>query len=192
MDNNLFKLAGIFWIVCALVPIMTTIIKKTRSIGEIKIFAAGFVIYFVWIAAALFTVTVAPAAALMIVMPVGLVALFNLFSDYYGDDAAVLSFGMSQGSLAVCALWAIICIGNILTIDDPTLCACHAERVSYHHFSLFMILAAARTAAAFASASAMKKICSSEKMSGTRAGILAAIISAAGIIFDFIILVSLS
>lgn len=192
MDNNLFKLAGIFWIVCALVPIMTTVIKKTRSIGEIKIFASGFVIYFVWIAAALFTVTVAPAAVLMIVLPVGLVSLFNFFSYSYGDDAAALSLGMAQGSLAVCALWAVICIGEILTIDDPTLCACHAERVSYHHFSLFMILAAARTAAAFASAFAMKKICSSEKMSGTRAGILAAIISAAGIIFDFIILVSLS
>lgn len=66
MDNNLFKLAGIFWIVCVLVPIMTTIIKKTRSIGEIKIFASGLAIYFVWIAAALLT-----AAVLMIILPVG-------------------------------------------------------------------------------------------------------------------------
>ena len=175
MYKSLFRLAEIIWIICALSPLAVFAVQKIKKRMEIKMFALGFGMYLIFRIAVLFD-TVSPFL-LPVITVVLLIFLFGFFSDFDGCSAAA-ALGIAQCSLTFLAISAIASL-EVLMNYTSTSCYTDYDAFGHYNFSMFMILAAAKIVAVFASAFALKRLCSSPKMHGVKAGLLGVVTIAA-------------
>ena len=176
MYKSLFRLAEIIWIICALSPLVVFVVQKIKKRMEIKMFALGFGLYLIFRIAVLFE-TVSPFL-LPVITVVLLIFLFRFFSDFDGYGAAAVTLGIAQCSLTVLAFSAIVSLEALMNYTS-TSCYTDYDAFGYYNFSMFMIFAAVKIAVVFASAFALKKLCSSPKMHGVKAGLLGVVTIAA-------------
>ena len=176
MYKNLFRLAEIIWIICALSPLAVFAVQKIKKRMKIKMFAIGFGLYLIFRIAVLFDV--AAPFLLPVITVVLLIFLFGFFSCFDGYSAAAAALGIAQCSLTVLAISAIASLEALMNYTS-TSCYTDYDAFGYYNFSMFMISAAVKTVAVFASAFALKRLCSSPKMRGVKAGLLGVLTVAA-------------